>query len=61
MAPDKDDARQDARGTCTPCRGTGQLVSGLGGNPHTVKCPWCAGSGAFAAGRDAQQAVAEQS
>jgi hypothetical protein len=44
------------RGTCTPCRGTGKLVSGLGGNPHEVTCPWCGGSGEFQPGRDAQQA-----
>jgi hypothetical protein len=46
----------DARATCTPCRGTGKLISGLGGAPHEVTCPWCGGTGEFQAGRDAQQA-----
>jgi DnaJ-class molecular chaperone len=45
----------DVRGTCTPCRGTGKLISGLGGEPHEVTCPWCGGTGEFQAGRDAQQ------
>jgi DnaJ-class molecular chaperone len=30
---------------CPPCRGTGSVVSGEGGNPHPVTCPWCDGSG----------------
>ena len=45
----------DARRICTPCRGTGRVISGLGGNPHEVICPWCGGSGTFQSGRDAQQ------
>jgi DnaJ-class molecular chaperone len=45
----------DPRATCTPCRGTGKLVSGLGGNPHEVTCPWCGGTGGFQPGRDAQR------
>ena len=49
----------DARAMCTPCRGTGKLVSGLGGQPHEVTCPWCGGTGEFQPGRDAQQAPAE--
>ena len=44
---------------CTPCRGTGRLVSGLGGEPHEVVCPWCDGSGRRIAGRDAQEHPAE--
>jgi DnaJ-class molecular chaperone len=46
----------DDRRTCTACRGTGKLTSGLGGTPHEVTCPWCGGSGEFQPGRDAQQA-----
>jgi DnaJ-class molecular chaperone len=42
------------RPTCTACRGTGRLVSGLGGDPHEVTCPWCGGDGVFHLGRDAQ-------
>ncbi|MBA2644906.1 MAG: hypothetical protein H0U80_05615 [Solirubrobacterales bacterium] len=33
------------RSTCTPCRGTGTVISGLGGTPHEEKCPWCEGTG----------------
>lgn len=42
------------RRTCTPCRGTGKVISSLGGEPHEVTCPWCGGTGEFQAGRDAQ-------
>jgi DnaJ-class molecular chaperone len=45
------------RSTCTACRGTGRVVSGLGGTPHEVTCPWCGGDGVFHSGRDAQQAA----
>ena len=45
----------DDRGQCTPCRGTGKLISNLGGTPHDVVCPWCDGTGAFQPGRDAQE------
>jgi hypothetical protein len=53
------DAPPEDRSTCTACRGTGQVISGLGGTPSTVSCPWCGGSGKFQAGSDAQ--VAHQS
>jgi DnaJ-class molecular chaperone len=43
---------------CPPCRGTGRLISTLGGSPHEVDCPWCEGSGHFRAGHDAQAAAA---
>jgi DnaJ-class molecular chaperone len=42
--------------TCTACRGTGEVVSGLGGTPHRVRCPWCAGTGRFDPALDAQAA-----
>jgi len=45
------------RTTCTACRGTGRLLSALGGDAHEVTCPWCGGDGAFQAGRDAQAAA----
>jgi DnaJ-class molecular chaperone len=51
--PDED------RSVCTPCRGTGTVVSNLGGQAHEVKCPWCDGTGKYAPGRDAQQSPAE--
>lgn len=44
---------------CTPCRGTGRLISGLGGEPHEVTCPWCRGTGTRIPGIDAQEAPAE--
>ncbi len=30
---------------CPPCRGTGKVISNLGGSPSEVTCPWCEGSG----------------
>jgi hypothetical protein len=46
-------------GICMPCRGTGKLISGLGGEPHSVRCPWCRGTGKRIPGIDAQQEPAE--
>ena len=40
---------------CMPCRGTGRLISGLGGEPHEVQCPWCQGTGRRIPGIDAQE------
>jgi DnaJ-class molecular chaperone len=48
------------RSECTACRGTGQVISGKGGTPHSVTCPWCSGDGKFHAGRDAQTGMAIQ-
>jgi DnaJ-class molecular chaperone len=42
--------------SCAPCRGTGRVVSNLGGEPSTVSCPWCEGTGTFIAEHDAQAA-----
>jgi DnaJ-class molecular chaperone len=39
---------------CTACRGTGRVISNLGGTPHDVACPWCEGTGQFIPGHDAQ-------
>ena len=50
------DDETDTRTQCTPCRGTGALVSKLGGDEHTVTCPWCEGSGSFTPEHDAQEA-----
>ena len=41
---------------CAPCRGTGGLISNLGGEPSTVTCPWCDGGGMQLSGHDAQAA-----
>jgi DnaJ-class molecular chaperone len=30
---------------CMPCRGTGKVISNLGGKASTVVCPWCEGEG----------------
>ncbi len=38
-----------------PCRGTGQVISNLGGSPSLLTCPWCAGSGVRVPGVDAQE------
>ena len=37
-----------------PCRGTGRVISKLGGETSVVACPWCDGSGMRVAGIDAQ-------
>jgi DnaJ-class molecular chaperone len=47
-------AEDDARAVCRPCRGTGKVISALGGDPHEIVCPWCGGTGRFEPGRDAQ-------
>jgi DnaJ-class molecular chaperone len=39
---------------CMPCRGSGKLISNLGGGPSEVTCPWCEGGGVRIAGIDAQ-------
>ena len=39
---------------CMACRGTGQVISSLGGAPSKLACPWCAGSGERQPGIDAQ-------
>ena len=37
-----------------PCRGTGRVISNLGGEQSTVPCPWCDGGGVRLPGIDAQ-------
>jgi hypothetical protein len=37
-----------------PCRGTGHVISSLGGSESTVQCPWCSGTGTRTPGVDAQ-------
>ena len=36
------------------CRGSGRVISNLGGSPSTVTCPWCDGGGERMPGIDAQ-------
>ena len=44
---------------CTVCRGTGTVISNLGGSPSTLSCPWCEGTGTYlGAEHDAQAARA---
>jgi DnaJ-class molecular chaperone len=45
---------------CSPCRGTGKLLSKLGGDEHEVTCPWCGGTGVRDPARDAQEHPAER-
>ena len=45
--------------TCPACRGTGSVVSNLGGTPSQVPCPWCEGTGRVIAEHDAQARWAE--
>jgi hypothetical protein len=42
------------------CRGTGRVISNLGGTPSDLDCPWCAGAGVRVVGIDAQAAWAER-
>jgi hypothetical protein len=30
---------------CSPCRGTGRVISQLGGKREEITCPWCDGEG----------------
>ena len=48
------------RTTCTPCRGTGTVISGKGGTPHPEPCPWCEGTGRYTPDHDAQAARRER-
>lgn len=47
-------ADAETESPCTACRGTGKVISNLGGAPQTVDCPWCDGTGMFIPGHDAQ-------
>jgi DnaJ-class molecular chaperone len=50
-----DDAAQtSAPEPCSACRGTGVVLSNLGGEPHEQPCPWCDGGGVRIPGHDAQ-------
>jgi DnaJ-class molecular chaperone len=39
---------------CMACRGTGQVISTLGGEERRVDCPWCEGTGKRIPDHDAQ-------
>jgi DnaJ-class molecular chaperone len=53
---DNEDDAKDAHEPreCMPCRGSGQVISNLGGTAKTVSCPWCGGGGVRVADVDAQ-------
>jgi DnaJ-class molecular chaperone len=51
--PQTDDTTAPPR-ECSACRGTGRVISNLGGTPQEVPCPWCDGTGRFIPGHDAQ-------
>jgi hypothetical protein len=42
------------------CRGSGQVISNLGGTPSTIPCPWCRGGGVRVPDVDAQAQWLEQ-
>jgi|HubBroStandDraft_6_1064221.scaffolds.fasta_scaffold27582_2 hypothetical protein len=42
-----------------PCRGTGKVISNLGGESRDVTCPWCQGGAIRLTGIDAQAAWLE--
>lgn len=56
MATDETDTTAQEPRPCPPCRGTGRVISNLGGSPSEVTCPWCEGSGQLIPGHDAQAA-----
>jgi len=54
----RDDRRDDRDNTtCRPCKGSGTVISGLGGEQRSIPCPWCGGTGVRDPERDAQQAA----
>jgi DnaJ-class molecular chaperone len=53
-----DDAQPADPLPCAPCRGTGTVISNLGGTAQQVTCPWCEGGGVQIPAHDAQAARA---
>jgi DnaJ-class molecular chaperone len=47
-------AEPTAPESCAACRGSGSVISNLGGEPHQLACPWCDGGGVVLGGHDAQ-------
>ena len=60
MSPSDDSDRPPDPGECLACRGSGALISGLGGENHEVRCPWCEGTGRRIPGIDAQANPSER-
>jgi hypothetical protein len=42
------------------CRGSGRVISNLGGSPSELGCPWCEGTGVRVPGVDAQALWADR-
>lgn len=59
MSPDDDPTATQLQ-QCAPCRGTGSLISNLGGEQSQVPCSWCEGTGTVIPEHDAQAARKEQ-
>ena len=55
-ASDSEDQADESHGPrqCMPCRGSGRVISNLGGTTSTVTCPWCTGGGVRLPDVDAQ-------
>jgi DnaJ-class molecular chaperone len=45
---------------CMACRGSGRVISNLGGAAGELACPWCEGTGMRPASVDAQAAWIER-
>jgi DnaJ-class molecular chaperone len=58
MAARDDSTDESSDSGCRPCRGSGVVISGLGGEQREQPCPWCDGTGTRIPGRDAQEAAA---
>jgi DnaJ-class molecular chaperone len=52
--PDASETVDESRAECRACRGTGSVISNLGGEAKSIDCPWCEGTGKFKPGHDAQ-------
>jgi DnaJ-class molecular chaperone len=53
MSTEPSETDRDRR-ICSPCRGSGKVISNLGGERREITCPWCEGSGEFKSEHDAQ-------
>jgi DnaJ-class molecular chaperone len=53
-------ATESTQRACMACRGSGEVVSHLGGSPKTLTCPWCDGTGKRGAVSDAQSRWADR-
>jgi hypothetical protein len=51
--------QQEGVRQCMPCRGTGKVISNLGGKRTELPCPWCGGTGTRQLAVDAQAAWRE--